>query len=58
MALWMRQFVLNFIFGTLISALWYYGAFSFTKSFWVSTIIINVITFFLSRWVVYRDGNL
>ena len=54
---WIKQFILNFFWCTVISWLWYYGCFSQTKSFWLSTIIVNVVTFFLGRYLVFKEGK-
>lgn len=56
MPVWAMQFLMNFFFGTIVSAIWYYGAYIWSESFWISTIVTNVYTFFLSRYVVYREG--
>jgi len=54
---WLRQFLWNFFWGTLISMLWYYGCFRWTKSFWISTILVNIITYFIGRYLVFSEGR-
>ena len=43
--------------GTLFAVIWYYGLFIWIKSFWISTILTNLIGFVLGRYWVYREGD-
>jgi len=51
-----KQFWRNMLVGTLFSAIWYYGFFVWLKSFWLSTILTNLIGFVLGRYWIYREG--
>ncbi len=57
MKIFWKQFWRNMIIGIVFSLLWYYGIFIWTGSFWVATILTNVIGFFVGRYWIFREGE-
>jgi hypothetical protein len=53
----LQQFCRNFIFGVMISGFWYYVGYRFFNSFWIATILTNILTFFIGRYVVFKEGK-
>ena len=51
-----KQFWRNMLVGTGFALIWYYGLFIWIKSFWISTILTNLIGFVLGRYWIYREG--
>ena len=56
MKIFWKQFWRNMFIGTLFATIWYYGIFIWIKSFWVSTILTNLIGFVLGRYWIYKEG--
>jgi len=53
---WFQQFVENFVWGTIISAFWFYCGYKLFDGFWEATILTNVVTFYIGR-LVFRHGS-
>ena len=52
-----KQFIRNFIFGVTISWFWYFVGYKYSGSFWIATIVTNIVTFFIGRYVVFPEGK-
>ena len=52
-----KQFSRNFFWGTIVSVFWFYIGYKLTDSFWGATILTNIVTYFLGRYLVFKEGK-
>jgi len=52
-----RQFWRNMFIGIVYSAMWYYVFYKIFDSFWIPTILTNIVGFFIGRYFIYKEGK-
>lgn len=52
-----KQFIRNMIIGAVYAALWYYVFYRIFDSFWLPTILTNIIGFFVGRYWIFKEGT-
>ena len=52
-----KQFYRNMIVGIVYSAMWYYVFYKIFNSFWIPTILTNIIGFFVCRYYIFKEGK-